>query len=107
MAYYVKTVQAGAVANDPRSWRYAVYRCDCCGKDMEVTVTSGFQPRPRTCSNCGAMGLDDKVQTLKAERIDLLKKIANMNAKLMDLETEISEFESKKSVQNQVEQITK
>ena len=107
MAFYVRTVTAGGASYDPRSWTYAVYKCDCCGEESEYTLTPNFQTVPRLCKHCKSMGVEDKINSLKAERNDLLKKIADLNSKLLNLDTELSEIESKKNVGEQIEQITK
>ena len=107
MAYYVRTVFAGAGDYDPRARKYAIYHCDICDKNSDFTMTANFQTIERKCSHCGAIGVNDRIITLKKDREDILKKIADINTKLMDTETEISELEAKKNVEEQVEQITK
>jgi hypothetical protein len=106
MAHYVRTVVAGADARDPRSWRYAVYLCDACNEESEYKVVEGFIPRPRVCQHCHTMGLDDKASSLKAERADLIRKLANMNSRLLEIDTELSEIEGKQNVTEQIEEMT-
>lgn len=91
MAHFVKIVKAGAAAHDPRSWTYAIYKCDVCGRESEFTVKGDFQTRERNCKHCGCMDAGDHIKTLQVERENILKQIADLNVKLMMIESELME----------------
>lgn len=103
MAYYKKTVKQ---TGDIRARNYAVYHCDECNKDSDFTLTPNFQFIERICPHCKAMGAGDRLNTLKADRERLVKQMADLNANLLKIDTEIEELESKTSVTQQIEEIT-
>ena len=104
MAWYVKTVVSGG-EHDVRAYKYAIYHCDECGEDSTFTVTGDFQTRPRPCKNCKSLGGADQLKSLKTIKEKVLKEIANLNAQLIHLDTEITELENK-HVREQIEIIT-
>ena len=92
MAYFHRMVNAGAVS-DPRSWTYAVYKCNVCHQESEHRVPDirVFQTRERLCPKCGCMDSQDRFKALETRRQDILKKITSLNAELLDVETELSQ----------------
>ena len=100
MAYFKRMVTTGSGFSDPRSWTYAIYKCDACHKESEFRVVSldQFQTRERKCPKCGVLNESDRIKTLGTRRQDILKQITNLNAELMDIETELSKSLTKETV---------
>jgi DNA-directed RNA polymerase subunit RPC12/RpoP len=67
MAYYVRTVHAGAVATDPRSYVYAIYQCDDCGEKTDIRIPDErtYQYIDRACGSCGSLHPGDRTKALK------------------------------------------
>ncbi len=91
MAYFIRKVDTSSNPRDIRGWRYAIYKCDVCGEESEFKIVPNFQFRDRPCKHCGLMGKDDHINTLKREREEILSKIAELNSRLLTIETELSE----------------
>lgn len=94
MAYFDRVVDTSSNSRDVRGWKYAVYKCEVCGEESEFTLVPNFQFRERPCKHCGALGKEDKIHSLKKEREGILKQVTDLNTKLLDVETQISELES-------------
>ncbi len=103
MAYYDRTVDTSTNPRDVRGWKYVVYKCDVCGNESEFTMVPNFQFRERPCKHCGAMGVEDHLNTLKNERLKILDEIDSLNSKLFSIEDKISKIES----ENEIKEILK
>jgi len=94
MAYYLRTVHPANI-HDVRTRTYHIYACDVCGEESTYDNNPNFQFKERPCKICKSMGVHDKLNTLIKERDVILKQITEFNLKLLDIETEIREIESK------------
>ena len=107
MAYFIRQVTAGGRKDDPRSWTYAVYKCDVCGEESEYTVTPNFQYRERPCKHCKSMGVNDYLQNLKRKKEIIYNEITKLNKDLLKIEIEIEEFKHNIKVKEEIEILTK